>query len=295
LNFGQLVATVRDSGFAPLVVPGDLGAPGRERFTAEHFCSALASLIRSGFPVLVAGELLDVGTRLPLGRHAVCAVGFRQAASNKPDAGELEFEDTRTEFVYLHDDNLGPAARFRVAVELTDGSVQLRAEPPTKQHTLTLPDPTQSHPVFVPSAMLAAAHEDVRVSPDHLHRLALEFGTMLIAATGKKVGLSVGSRVLRLAHYIGDELALVLAGQPTVLGRARLALSETVPPMSLHIAVVRFGFTGVPLLDVLYDTTDSEPNTRAFCHVAYHQAVVPLVARLGQLGLESVGVAVGAF
>jgi hypothetical protein len=297
LSFGQLVATVRDSGFAPLVVPGDKTKPGQlqsDRFSREHFCSALASLIRSGFPVLLSGDLLDPAGH-SVGRHAVCAIGFRQAGASQRSAGRLEFEDTRTEFIYLHDDNLGPAARFQVESDPTDGYVRLRAVPPKKRHDLSLPDPTLDHPVFAPSAMLAAAHVDVRVSPDHLHKLALQLGAMLIATTGGAVGLSVGSRVLRLSHYVGSELALVLAGQPSVLSKTRLALWETVARMSLHLAVIRFGDQGVPLLDVLYDTTDSEPNMRAFCHVAYHQGIADVVDRLVQLAPVALGVRVHAF
>ncbi len=292
LSFGQLVATVRDSGFAPLVVAGDTHA--KNRFSREHFCSALASLIRSGFPVLLAGELTEP-SGAPVGLHAVCAVGFRQAHSNNPAPGQLELEDARTEFVYLHDDNLGPAARFRVEAEANSGHVLLRAEPPQVRHSLQLPDPTASYPTFVPTAMLAAAHDDVRVSPDRLHKLALQTGTMLIAATGDTVGLSATSRVLRLAHYVTEELALVLRGQPDVLGRARLALWEKVSPMSLHVGIVRFGFGSVPLLDVLYDTTDSEPNLRAFCNIAYHQAMADLVDHLAQLTSIALGVRVDAF
>lgn len=53
LNFGQLVATIRDSGFAPLVVPGDLGG---DRFTREHFNASLAAFVRSGYPVVIAAR-----------------------------------------------------------------------------------------------------------------------------------------------------------------------------------------------------------------------------------------------
>lgn len=294
LSFGQLVATVRDSGFAPLVVPADRESSGIACFSREHFCSALASLIRSGFPVLLAGELFDAAQQ-SLGRHAVCAVGFRQAGSNQPSAGDLEFEDARTEYVYLHDDNLGPAARFRVESDPADGFVQLRATPPPKQHAMNLANPTINHPLFVPSAMLAAAHDDIRVSPDHLHKLALRLGTMLIAGSGNAIGLSAGSRVLRLASYVGQELSEVLAGQPSALGKTRLALWETVSPMSLHLGVLRFGHSGIPLLDVLYDTTDSEPNLRAFCHVAYHRGIAALVDHVVQLTSVSFGVRVDAF
>lgn len=295
LTFGQAVATLRDSGFAPLMVPGDLPSPTPDlrRFSREHFCATLASLVRSGFAVLLSGELIEEdGTSV--GRHAVCAVGFRQAASNAPADGSVEFEDTRTEYVYLHDDNLGPAARFHVE-EDASGSVRLRAAPPPKKHSIQISDPTADYPLFAPSAMLAAAHDDVRVSPDQLGKLALDVGTTLVAGTGDTVGLSVGSRVVRLAQYVGPELAQVLTGQPAALARARLALWETVAPMSRHIAVLRFGQGGVPLLDVLYDTTDSAPNMRAFCHVAYHDALADLVEHLVQLGVVSLGACVAAY
>jgi hypothetical protein len=72
LGFGQLIATLRDSGFAPLVVPGDRLAPGgsaeREAFSREHFSSSLAAFVRSGYPVLLAGVQALVGTISCIGR-----------------------------------------------------------------------------------------------------------------------------------------------------------------------------------------------------------------------------------
>jgi hypothetical protein len=299
LSFVQLVATVRDSGFAPLVIPGDkkLAHSELERFGREHFSASLAAFIRSGYPVLVAATPLDASTGAvldELGGHAVCAVGFRQASSKVPLAGTLELEDANTEHLYIHDDNLGPAARFRIEADV-DGTVQLRADPPPARHAMSLTDPTVGHPLLRPSALLAAAHDDVRLSPDVLHRQALELGAALIAATGDKLGLTLSARFTRLARYVQKSLGTVLAGKPETLGRTRLALWETVPPMSLHIGVVRFGRGPTPLLDVLFDTTDSEPNMRAFCHVAYDPAFPSLVAHLGtSIGVD-LGVAVTAF
>jgi hypothetical protein len=294
LNFGQLVATLRDSGFAPLVVPGDVGG---DRFRREHFSAALAAFIRSGYPAIIAGAHVKQrpdGSYDDLGGHAVCAVGFRQASASPPAAGSLEFEDAATQHVYLHDDNLGPAARFHVESDGT-GTVLLRADPPPARHALTLPDPTAHYPLLRPSALLAAAHDDVRLSPDILHARAVELGTTLIAATGGKLGLAVSSRLTRLPRYVREELGVVLRLNPAVLGRTRLALWETVPPMSLHIGVVRFAFGAQPLMDVLFDTTDSVPNLRAFCHVAYEPALLPLVAHICSLLPMDFGVAVAAF
>lgn len=228
-----------------------------------------------------------------LGGHAVCAVGFRQASASPPSPGALDFEDEATQHIYLHDDNLGPTARFRVDTDAA-GNVLLCADPPVPIHNLTLDDPTTEHPVLRPSALLAAAHEDVRLSPDTLHARAVLLGTYLIAATGKTLGLAVSSRITRLPRYVREELAEL--GLPDdVLGRARLALWETVPPMSLHVGVVRFGFGAQPLVDILFDTTDSAPNLRAFCHVSYDPALPPLIAHVSSVVPLDFGVSVSAF
>ncbi len=300
LKFGQLIAAVRDSGFAPLVVPGEHEAEhsldGRG-FTREHFSASLAAFIRSGYPVLLAGTLLEPDARASyrsIGRHAVCAAGFRQASAAPPPPGLLVFEDAATEYVYIHDDNLGPGARFRVETDAA-GTVLLRAAPPRARRESIPRDPMVQPPLFMPSALLAAAHDDVRLSPDILHTRALAVGAGLIASTGGKLRLTASSRFARLASYLRRDLEAVLPALPAVLGRTRLALAETVPPMSFHVGVVRFGRGPAPLLDVLYDTTDSEPNMRAFCHVAYNSALPPLVAHTcSRLGMD-LGVSVPAF
>ncbi len=290
LNLGQLVATVRDSGFAPLVIPGDAG----DRFSREHFNTSLTAFVRSGYPAVIAGTSFDSGPGgREIGGHAVCAVGFRQASARVPSAGSLDFEDAETEYVYLHDDNLGPTARFRVETD-SDGSVLLRASPPAAIHALSLPDPTKDHAVLRPSALLAAAHEDVRLSPDTLHARAVELGSILIAATGKSLGLSVSSRITRLPRYVQRELPKVGLAQE-VLGRTRLALWESVPPMSLHLGVVRFGVGDQPLVDILFDTTDSAPNLRAFCHVVYHPQIASLISHVVAEAGVDFGVPVAAF
>jgi hypothetical protein len=297
LNFGQLIATLRDSGFAPLVVPGDLDVSGDERFTREHFSSSMAAFVRSGYPVLVAGTMVQPkgnGVFEEIGGHAVCAAGFRQASSNPPKPGLLEFEDGATQFVYLHDDNLGPSVRFRIETDSSQ-SVVLRADAPASRNALGLKDPTVTHPQLRPSVLLAAAHDDVRLSPDTLHRQAREWGALLIAQTGGALGLTASARFTRLARYVKDELESVLGSNPAVLARTRLALWETVPPMSLNLGLVRFGRGPVPLLDVLFDTTDSEPNMRAFCHVAYDSALPPLIAHAWPAIGEDPGISIAAF
>lgn len=57
--------------------------------------------------------------------------------------------------------------------------------------------------------------------------------------------------------------------------------------MSLHLGVVRIGVDNSPLLDVLFDTTDSEAATEAFGHVLFQ----PFPAEW----LQGLGTAVSAF
>lgn len=297
LTFGQLVAAVRDSGFAPLVVPGNVtrpGNPGADRFSREHFSASLAAFIRSGYPVLVGGMLVDGQTQRPIGRHAVCAVGFRQAMSGPQAQGTVQLEDAATEYVYIHDDNTGPAARFKIDSD-SSGAVVLRPSPPPPRNGRSAPGSSAAAPLFHPSALLAAAHDDVRLSPDVLHSRALELGGVLTTATGGKLALTVSARFTRLSQYVEAELETVLNRLPGTLGRTRLALWERVPPMSLHLGVLRFGMGAAPLLDVLFDTTDSEPNMRAFCHVAYHPDVVTLVASVCNAVGYDLGPSIAAF
>jgi hypothetical protein len=41
-------------------------------------------------------------------------VGFRSAAPQRVENGELQLDDQNLQHIYIHDDNLGPNARFLV-------------------------------------------------------------------------------------------------------------------------------------------------------------------------------------
>ncbi len=70
------------TGLAPVVLQGDTKAGERAAFTRDRFAAACATLIRSGYPALIVGELEDQGA------HAVCAVGFRECAPPVPPVGD---------------------------------------------------------------------------------------------------------------------------------------------------------------------------------------------------------------
>lgn len=300
LTIFQLCEAIKEAGLAPVVLQGDTTANGRAAFTRDRFASACATLIRSGYPALVVGELEGAGL------HAVCVVGFRECAPPAPDPGTVQLQDGGVYHLYIHDDNLGPNVRFRIWPDENKAYVRLQASAPTPLHDLQLPrDPATRYPDFVPSQVITAVHEDLRTSPDRLSRRAILSAKTLVTfhnglvdsgdIQGKPIGLTVSTRFMKLHEYLGGELNRVLANRRSALARVRLLLSEKVPPMSLHVGVVRIGWGAVPLLDVLFDTTDADSNLAAFCNVQYHEGLGRLAIVLTHLGKLDLGQAVDAY
>lgn len=291
LTLPQMEAAVRDWGLTPLVTTGKLAAkpPSSERyFDKEHFSVSLASFIRSGYPVLIAGHLENGAG------HAVCGVGFRQATVASPLPGQIVLEDSATQYVYIHDDNLGPAARFEVTSS-TDGATVLRLASPSNRPGCALPEVNGQYPGFKPVALLAATHDDVRIAPDELHQHTLRLGKLLAVITSSNVGVSASSRIAQLSSYLDKELGLALSGDAMRLTKARLDLCELVPPMSRHVGIARIGVNASPLVDVLFDTTDSWRNTRAFCHVVYQPDAFAPIQTLQTMGRWPRGILIEAF
>jgi hypothetical protein len=108
--------------------------------------------------------------------------------------------------------------------------------------------------------------------------------------------LSFSTRFIKLSEYINCELENTLGDNPGLLGKVRLALCEKVPPMSLHIGVVRIGlWNATPLMDVLFDTTDSDRNHPVFAHVCYQSISTELAIFLTKTKGEDFGISVKAF
>lgn len=281
LNVHQLCEAIKEARLAPMIMVGDEDSPYQPRFTRERFSSSLAMLVRSGYPTLVLGNLEKTGL------HAVCAVGFREAAPPAAASGAVEMQDRDVRFVYVHDDNLGPNVRFEVIDH--GGFAALKTSPPAGSSPTK--SATASYPIFVPFQLVTAVHEDLRTAPDELNEAAgTTAGLMAIALTGSggKGGFTVSTRFCKIASFIDRVLGQTLKGAP--LARTRLAMHERVGPMSLHVGLARIGYGARPIVDILYDTTDSDRNLRAFCHVVYvpHLEVVTraLTTAGEDLGIE---------
>jgi hypothetical protein len=292
LQLAQILEVIKGHGLAPIMIAGDEEA---EEFSRQRFCTLIASFVRSGYPVLVNGWLEEEDNKREA--HTVCIVGFRSSRVPGVKAGEYAFADENIEYVYIHDDNLGPNTRFRIKV--AGGAISLVPESPQSLNGPWPTDnPTTTYHEIVPTEIVVAVHQELRTDPLELERAAIKHAAWLPNALDHEIqqqklktttGMVVGSRFIRLRQYVEQELASVLrARDRSVLAAARLALWENVAPMSLHVGLVRVSLGTEPMMDILFDTSDSDRHLRPAAYVAFHSQVPALLRRWTEASGEDV-------
>ena len=266
----QLYEAIKELGLSPMVQNGDvILSSGQKCFTKDRFMSSIASYIRSGYPVIILGDL-KIGNQV--GLHAVCTVGFRDKL-NLSQTSTITLEDSSSDILYIHDDNIGPNARFKIKPEKENqlSYSVLHLEAP-KYSPFQETDNYQ----IIPKALVVATHNEIRTSPNHLHFIGLNkvlnlYNLLQYIFKNKDIPiqLSLGTRFIKLTDYVHTELNRLLGSNSEHLSQIRLDLWEKVRPMSLHLGLVRIGLatSSVPLVDVLYDTTDS--NIQAFYYITF--------------------------
>ncbi len=290
------MGAIKDVNLAPVILSGDVKANDPVTgelltgFSKERFASTCSAFIRSGYPVLIWGQHIasDVTDK-----HVICAVGFREPEAHTLNAHEISVSDSKTDIVYIHDDNLGPNVRFKIIDRNNGAPITIRTDPPdyAKQHANGIA-PTDGYPEIRPEMLFVAVHDELRTSPNKLHIVGLSLTKQLCSAINAvysannvpEIGLAFSTRFIKLSEYLGTELAVTLDGNPKALSSTRMALCETVPPMSLHIGVIRIVLDNQdPLIDILYDTTDSDSNHPAYAHIIYDSSLTDIMA--GAIGL----------
>ena len=240
--------------------------------------SSIASYIRSDYPVIILGRLEINGKYI--GDHAVCAVGFRESPFNPgvSPTTAITLADSASKMLYIHDDNIGPNARFRIKIQENNG-----INYPVLH--LEAPDYSQfketNNYQITPTTLVVATHNELRASPDQLYDVGLRNVASPLDHIFKNsevsIQLSLSTRFIKLTDYIHNELNRLLKENPETLSRLRLDLWEKVRPMSLHLGLVRIGLaeSSMPLLDVLYDTTDS--NLQMFDYIHFSEIIDKIV------------------
>jgi len=283
LQLSQILEVIKGHGLAPVIITGE---ETDQTFSRQRFCTLVASFIRSGYPVLVNGWLEEGQNQREA--HTVCIVGFRSPAAPAVKAGEHALADQNLNVVYVHDDNLGPNARFRID-DSTDTVSLVPESPQPRNGNWPTSNPTRTYHEIIPTEIVVAVHQELRTDPLELQRAAESYARWLPIALDHEIkqqkgasttGMVVGSRFMRLRQYVERELASTLRDRDlSVLSKTRLTLWEGVAPMSLHIGLVRVSLGTEPMMDILFDTSDSDRNLQPTACVAYHPQVPWLLGR----------------
>lgn len=310
LNNDEVAQVIRAFDFTPFVIEGDARehTSRRSAFSIGRFSSICATLLRSGYPVLMActSEHLRDGKLEMTGRHAICATGFRLGAH---ETGALtEFRDQALRYLYVHDDNWGPNVRFRVATTRNEGRsvAVLELEPPAPRGDSGDDDDGRKlareyNKKLIPTTLFVAVPSRMRVQPEALYTVGLEVLGQLAKiiqeiSPGDTVDLS--TRYIGVREYMRDELARVtkqLEGDD--LAEIRLALTERVAPLSLYLGLIRFGVRSAgkltPVFDILYDTTEGGRAMRALATVAFTTEMCRVLVRAVEDNAVDLGILVG--
>lgn len=285
----QIQHAINELGFSPSLTFGELPGPF---FSKSRFANTCAAYLRSGYPVLIIGQHpVNNGVG-----HAICAVGFRESApTDELEPGKVYLQDDRTDYIYIHDDNIGPNVRFKIDSEAytpvgSDSQLTrciLKMQAPERFNGDQEPSLDNTH--FIPSAVIVAVHDDLKTSSDLFFQNGIQLSNQLanaINATLKQIGFEpkaivVSTRFIMLKDFLQTELSRQLTHQPELLSSVRMQLQEDVPPMSLHLAILRIALPDSSLiLDVIFDTTDTDRNRTVFCHIVYDETTEKVLAAL---------------
>lgn len=281
----QLKEAIKELGLSPMVQTGN---DDQKYFTKERFMSSIASYIRSGYPVIILGNLIQDDQYI--GDHAVCTVGFRDRFDPMALSKTITLEDSLSEILYIHDDNIGPNTRFRIKTQQSSScSIFNKIKQQNKNINfpilhLEAPKYSQFKEDYsyqiIPRTLVVATHNELRASPDQLYdmgfwNVAVQLH-QIFKSSGNPIQLSLSTRFIKLTDYVHNELGR-LEKNPKNLSQLRLNLWENVRPMSLHLGLVRIGLakSSTPLLDVLYDTTDSQ--LQFFTYIPFTDSIDKIV------------------
>ncbi|ABI37131.1 hypothetical protein Shewmr4_0050 [Shewanella sp. MR-4] len=277
LRIDQIQHAIIQLGFSPAITNGELVG---QFFTTARFANTCAAYLRSGYPLLIGGVH---GDGVPVG-HAVCAVGFREPAPQQGGGiAEVSLQDDNISYLYIHDDNIGPNVRFKLITQkVHEGTPEefercvMKMETPAYLNVGAAEN--LDNTTIIPQSIIAAVHPDLKITSDSFFRHGISLTGSLHAALKEytegmniePTSLVFSTRFVMLKDYLSIELKRQLGSEPDLLSNTRIQLQENVPPMSLHLALLRIAMPDASvLIDVLFDTTDTDKNRSVFCHVVY--------------------------
>ncbi len=239
-------------------------------FTTRLFGHIVGSFLRSGYPVLLFGKQYEkIGKGKPKSfDHSICIVAFRENVGASQSTDNLTHYDENITHVYAHDDNLGPNVRFEIQSDNEDRAILVPSAPSDENK----PELFKRFIKFIPIKVIVAVNKELRVTPERLYdkayKIAYAFQNIWENELGGKEKVSFGMQYFRITDFFSEELPNLLGKKKGRLSKIRRAIIDTVPPLSLHIGVIRIGIGEFRILDILCDTSQTDPIP--YATICYH-------------------------
>jgi hypothetical protein len=237
LTVRQICEATRAAGFSPLVIRGTTYPDDRIQ---------IFSYIGSGFsPVLALVQTEDDAAG-----HAVCAVGMRCGSVATQTDPNLNYQEESTKLLglYIHDDRLGPYA-FAALSGFTDKN---RKGIVRTSVAIEWPDKTPDK-LWLLHAMVVPVPQKLRLTVTRMRRLGLIAADAIGAAVGdRQTTLNCRYELGRGYQFRSYEFGLSDDGIYQLA--CRIALSRLV-------GLIEIGSAIGPLIDVILDTTEANPES----------------------------------
>ncbi len=235
LTLSQMSEACRAVDLSPLVVEA------RDLVAVRGL---IHTVIESGFP-----PVLSIAPLRHRDGHAVCAVGFQRRELQPPATAGSRAQDagSTVDDLLIHDDRLGPYAR---AILSTEGSARKRR--------VVIDIKKRDGGLFdkaVVKAVLVPLPSKIRLSPLRMREVGFLMAQAISArpVTTTSTNMVVSCRYRLAVDYLRNAHSLGLTPTGTYELKCQTALSR-------YLGIVELASPDAPLLDILMDATETEPN-----------------------------------
>jgi hypothetical protein len=271
LTSEQISEALRTFDFAPSVFDV-ANRPGL-------FLSQVQTYLRSGIPVILAVVVGGCG-------HAVTAVGYRHTTRPVPHtfgSHEFDYRNAAIDTLYVHDDRIGPYTAARIEIikaENRRGDDDVGEPRRSNRVRLVIQAPESKAEVASVRLAMVPLYPKLRTNAMELLDNAVKLLPWIRSIAGMDARLGLETYFDRSGTY---QASLCHARLPP----ARVSRFNRTVVLSRYIGINRWSANGRPLLDALWDTTDTMRAGYLREHllglVCYDDAITDAVAKAAKV------------
>ncbi len=231
------------------------------------FSSFIYAFLRGGFPILLSVDIFDSSDNF-VGGHALAVLGY-ELSKNQPELSKGLLTGNRIEKLFIHDDNLGPFARFYITEKLDDEDHSIFLICENKD---TIPGSLDK---IIPDAIIAPIYHKIRYPYLDIADFLIEF---LIDITSSNVISEDKSTPDEFRDILEWDIYLISVNKLKECYRGDDLFVYLPKPLRKKILSgyfprfiwrCRLMMEGLPLIEILGDATEAQTQFPFFCAFCY--------------------------